>query len=351
MLVWGYTRTMDATALQQIASRLVTRGKGLIAADESTASCQKRFDAVGVPCTEESRREYRELIVTAPGLEEYVSGIIFYDETIRQRTREGKLFPEALVERDILPGIKVDAGTQEFASRAGEKITEGLDGLSERLTEYKTFGALFAKWRAVITIAQGIPTEACIGENARRMARYAALCQEAGVVPIVEPEVLIDGDHSLERCFEVSAATWRSLFAALDKEGVFLPGVILKASMVIAGTKAATQSSAAAVAEATVRCLTENVPQELAGVVFLSGGQGDEQATENLSAMNKLGSAPWPLTFSYSRAIQRPALQLWAADRTENREKAQAALLFRAKMCSLASRGAYSIEMEEGRPY
>ncbi len=342
---------MDATRLRDIASRMMAQGKGLIAADESTSSCEKRFAAVGAPCTEESRRAYRELIVTAPGLEEYVSGVIFYDETIRQRTREGKRFPDALAERDILPGIKVDTGTREFAPHSSEKITQGLDGLPERLAEYATFGAAFAKWRAVIAIGEGMPSAACIDANAMAMARYAAACQEAGIVPIVEPEVLIDGDHSLARCFEASASVWRALFAALATEQVFLPGAILKASMVIAGTAAATQSSASEVAEATVRCLVENVPGELAGVVFLSGGQSDEQATENLNAMNARGCAPWPLTFSYSRAIQNPVLALWAADQEGNKEKAQAALLFRARMCALASQGMYTREMEMDRPY
>lgn len=337
--------------LQANAKKMVAAGRGLIAADESTASCEKRFTAVGVPCTEETRRAYRGLIVEAPGLEEYVSGIIFYDETIRQSTKEGKRFSDVLIEKGMLPGIKVDTGAKDFALHAGEKITEGLDGLRERLAEYKTFGAVFAKWRAVIAIGEGIPSDACIDANAEAMARYAALCQEADIVPIVEPEVLIDGDHSLEQCYVATSAIIKKLFEKMAEEGVMLEGAILKASMVIAGTKSAQQSSVQEVAEATVRCLKENVPANLAGVVFLSGGQGDEQATAHLDAMNKTGGLPWPLTFSYSRAIQNPVLKIWAADMNANTEKAQAALLFRAKMNSLAALGQYSSEMENERPY
>ncbi len=342
---------MDASLLHANAKKMVAPGKGLLAADESTASCEKRFAAVGVPCTEETRRAYRELIVVAPGIEEYVSGIIFYDETIRQSTKDGKRFPDVLLEKGMLPGIKVDTGAKDLALHAGEKITEGLDGLRERLAEYKTFGAAFAKWRAVITIGEGVPSEACIDANAEAMARYAALCQEADIVPIVEPEVLIDGDHSLEQCYQATLAIHKKLFEKLAEEGVHLEGAILKSSMVIAGTQAAKQSSVHEVAEATVRCLKENAPADLAGIVFLSGGQGDEQATAHLDAMNKTGALPWPLTFSYSRAIQNPVLKIWAADTHANTEKAQAALLFRAKMNSLAALGKYASEMESERPY
>lgn len=350
---------MDPATLKKVAKQMVAPGKGIIAADESAGTCQKRFDAVGVPCTEENRRVYRQTLFTAPGIEQYVSGIILYDETIRQESDEGERFADVLAKKGILPGIKVDGGVKNLALHGEEKVTEGLDGLRERLAEYKTFGAAFAKWRAVITIGADMPSSACIHANAHAMARYAALCEEAAIVPIVEPEVLIDGEHSLARCYEVTAATLKKTFEELAGQDVLLEGVILKASMVIAGKKAAQQSTPKEVAEMTVKCLKENVPTNLAGIVFLSGGQGDEQATENLDEMNKLASStllgvsklPWPLTFSYSRAIQNPVLKLWAANPSANVGSAQEALLFRSKMNSLASLGTYSGEMEKGRPY
>jgi fructose-bisphosphate aldolase class I len=342
---------MNTTTLQRVAKQMVAPGKGLIAVDESTATCQKRFDAAGVPCTEENRRAYRGTIVEAPDIEKHLSGVIFYDETIRQETADGEPFPSVLAEKGILPGIKVDSGAKELALHLGEKVTEGLDGLRDRLAEYKTLGAAFAKWRAVITIGQGIPSAACIRANAHAMARYAALCHEADIVPVVEPEVLIDGDHTIEQCYEASAAALKATFDELAGQDVFLGGVILKASMVIAGKKAARQSSPKEVAEATVKCLKEVVPKELAGVVFLSGGQSDEQATENLNEMNMLGKMPWPLSFSYARAIQNPVLKLWAENPNANVAKAQAALLFRSKMNSLAALGKYSSDMEKQRPY
>jgi fructose-bisphosphate aldolase class I len=342
---------MDTTTLKKVAKQMVAPGKGIIAADESAGTCQKRFDAVGVPCTEENRRVYRQTLMTAPGLEEYVSGVILYDETIRQESDDGEDFAEVLSKKGILPGIKVDGGTKNLALHGEEKVTEGLDGLRERLAEYKALGAAFAKWRAVITIGKDMPSSACIHANAHAMARYAALCQEAGIVPIVEPEVLIEGDHSLETCYEATAATLKKTFEELAGQDVMLEGVILKASMIIAGKQAAQQSTPKEVAEATVRCLKENVPANLAGIVFLSGGQGDEQATENLDEMNKLGKLPWPLTFSYSRAIQNPVLKLWAQNPSANVPKAQETLLFRSKMNSLASLGKYSSEMEKQRPY
>jgi fructose-bisphosphate aldolase class I len=342
---------MDISALSRIAKQMVAPGKGIIAADESSATCEKRFNAVGVPCTPQTRAAYRETLLAAPGIEEYVSGVIFYDETLRQKTSDGTLFPQMLAARGILPGIKVDAGAKDLALHPGEKITEGLDGLRERLAEYVTLGAKFAKWRAVITIGQGIPSEACIRGNAHALARYAALCQEAGIVPMVEPEVLIDGDHSIETSFAVTAATQKALFGELQSQGVAPEGVILKASMVIAGKSAPQQSSPAQVAEMTLKCLKENVPANLAGVVFLSGGQSDEQATANLDAMNKMDGVPWPLTFSYSRAIQNPVLKIWAQDPANNADKARAAALFRCKMNSLASKGVYTKELETERPY
>lgn len=342
---------MDIELLKKTAKQMVAAGRGIIAADESSATCQKRFEAVSVPCTEENRRAYRQTLLTADGLEQYVSGVILYDETIRQETDDGEAFAAVLEKKGILPGIKVDAGAKEFALHPGEKVTEGLDGLRERLAEYKTLGARFAKWRAVITIGKDIPSDACIHANAHAMARYAALCQEAGIVPIVEPEVLIDGDHSIEQCYEASVATLRKTFEEIEGQDVALEGVILKASMVIAGKKAAKQSSIEEVASETIRALKETVPANLAGVVFLSGGQGDEQATEHLNAMNKAGKLPWPLSFSYARAIQNPVLKIWAESPNANVGKAQEALIFRSKMNSLATQGKYSGEMEKERPY
>lgn len=350
---------MDSALLKKTAAQMVAKGRGIIAADESSGTCQKRFDAVGVPCTEDNRRAYRQTILTAEGLEQYISGVILYDETIRQDTDDGERLPDVLTKKGILPGIKVDMGAKELALHPGEKITEGLDGLRERLADYKAYGAMFAKWRAVITIGKGIPTDACILANAHAMARYAALCQEADIVPIVEPEVLIEGDHSIEICYEVTAKTLKKTFEELAGQDVLLEGAILKASMVIAGKKAAQQSSVEEVAKETVRCLTENVPNNLAGVVFLSGGQGDEQATANLNAMNrstsltagKMRKHPWPLSFSYARAIQNPVLKIWAGNPSANVGKAQEALLFRAKMNSLATKGEYSDDLEKQRSY
>lgn len=342
---------MNTDLLKQTAKQMVASGKGVIAADESSGTCQKRFDSVGVECTEENRRLYRQAIISAPDLEKYVSGIILYDETLRQKDDSGKRFPEVLAAKGILPGIKVDGGAKNLALHGEEKVTEGLDGLRERLAEYKTFGARFAKWRAVITIGENIPSEACIHANAHAMARYAALCQEADIVPIVEPEVLIDGSHSIERCYEVSVAALTDLFNELKEQDVLLEGTILKASMVIAAKSASVQSTTEEVAQATVKALKATVPQNLAGVVFLSGGQGDEQATANLDAMNKIGNLPWPLTFSYSRAIQNPVLKIWAQDMKANVGKAQEALIFRSRMNSLASQGQYSTELEKERTY
>jgi fructose-bisphosphate aldolase class I len=347
---------MNSDMLKQTAKQMVRNGKGLIAADESSGTCQKRFDSVGVPCTEENRRAYRDLILTAPGIESYVSGVILHDETIRQQSLSGKPFPQLLAERGILPGIKVDKGTVDLSLHEGEKVTEGLDGLRERLAEYAKLGARFAKWRAVITIGERMPSRACIAANAHAMARYAALCQEFDIVPIVEPEVLIDGDHSIERCYEVTVCALRKTFKYLAKQDVELGGVILKASMVIAGKKAPLQSTSKQVAEMTIRALKESVTASVGGVVFLSGGQGDEQATENLNEMNKLAMSeqemlPWSLSFSYARAIQNPALKIWSEDTTNNVQKAQTALAFRCKMNSLAAQGTYDPAMEKERGY
>ncbi len=342
---------MDINVLKSTVKQMMATGKGIIAADESASTCKKRFDTVGVDCTEENRRLYRQSIFTATELEQYVSGFILYDETIRQKTDEGVSFPEYLAKRGMLPGIKVDAGAKDLALHPDEKVTEGLDGLRERLAEYKTLGAKFAKWRAVITIGNNMPSEGCINANAHALARYAALCQEADIVPIVEPEVLIDGDHSIERCFEVTEESLEELFEELERQHVAPEGLILKASMVIAGKKAAKQSSVEEVADQTLRVLTAEVPKNIGGVVFLSGGQGDEQSTAHLNAMNKMQKLPWPLSFSYSRAIQNPVLKIWGADPKANVKKAQDALLFRSKMNSLAAQGKYSDEMEKQRPY
>lgn len=350
---------MNIEVLKATAKQMVAPGKGIIAADESDSTCKKRFDAVGVECTEENRRLYRTTLFETTGLEQYISGVILYDETIRQKGSGGLLVPEILSKKGILPGIKVDAGAKDMALHPGEKITEGLDGLRERLAEHKTLGAKFAKWRAVITIGEGIPSEACVSANAHALARYAALCQEADVVPIVEPEVLIDGDHTIEECYETTETTLEEVFEELNHQGVMLEGTILKASMVIAGKKAPKQSSVEEVADQTLRVLNATLPKNLAGVVFLSGGQGDEQATSHLNKMNQLGPStalgvnkqPWPLSFSYSRAIQNPVLKKWAENPSTNVKAAQDVLLFRAKINSLATQGKYSDEMENDRPY
>jgi len=342
---------MNADILEKTAKQMVASGKGLIAADESGGTCGKRFDAVGVEKTEENRRQYRQLILQAPEIEKYVSGVILHDETIKQNNDAGENFAAVLAKRGILPGIKVDGGLDDLALHPGEQVTKGLDGLRERLVEYKKYGAMFAKWRALITIGPGIPTAACIHANAHVMARYAAYCQEQDIVPIVEPEVLIEGEHSIEQSYEATFAAQKKLFEELKDQDVMPEGVILKASMVISGKKAAKQSTPQEVAEWTVKCLKGTAPSNLAGVVFLSGGQGDEQATANLDAMNKIGGTPWPLSFSYSRAIQNPVLKIWAQDTKGNVEKAQQALIYRAQMNSLATQGKYSSEMETKRPY
>ena len=339
---------MDITLLKETAGKLLARGKGILAADESAPTCTKRFEAVGILCTEESRRTYREILLTTPGAEEYISGVILYDETIRQKTSGGEPFPEALVKRGIVPGIKVDTGLKDSPLCPGEKVTEGLNGLEERLAEYRALGARFAKWRAAIAIGEHMPTDACIEANADALAKYAALCHEADIVPVIEPEVLIDGDHSLERCYEVVKKTLEAVFAALRKENVALEGVILKTSMVLSGKNAPVQAGVKEVAEATIKCLKESVPKELAGIVFLSGGQSDERATAHLDAMNRVNDTPWRLTFSYSRALQNPVLPLWAKG---DKERAAQAFLFRARMNSLASEGKYEEAMEKERPY
>jgi len=331
---------MNKERLIETVARLVTPPKGILAIDESLSTCNKRFEKLGIPLTEEKRREYRELLVTAPEVEKYVSGFILFDETIRQPTKNDKSFTSVLQEKGIEVGIKVDEGLIDLVPGSLEKITEGLDGLSERLKEYKNMGASFAKWRAAYNIGENIPSDECMQKNAEGLARYAAMCQEHNIVPIVEPEVLIDGDHTIEKCFEVTARNLDILFTQLLKSEVFIPGIILKTSMIISGKNATEKASTEQVAKMTIKCLEEHVPVHIGGIVFLSGGQDDEEAIMNLNAMHNMGPLPWPLTFSYGRAIQNPALQAWAKN-PEDVSGAQTLLLAAAKNNSLASIGQY----------
>ncbi|GIX34376.1 MAG: putative fructose-bisphosphate aldolase class 1 [Lysobacteraceae bacterium] len=333
---------MSIEQLQDIARAMVAPGKGIIAIDESNATCKKRFDAVGVECTEENRRAYRELLLSTPGLSEHISGAILYDETIRQSRKDGTPFVKLMEQQGIIPGIKVDKGTVPLAGFPGEVVTEGLDGLRQRLEEYARIGAKFAKWRAVIHIGEDIPSGTCIEANCHALARYAALCQEQGLVPMVEPEVLMDGDHDIEVCYDVTEATLRSLFGALYEQNVMIEGTILKASMVISGKDCPQQATVEEVAEMTLRCLKATVPALLPGIVFLSGGQSDEAATAHLDAMNRMGPHPWPLSFSYGRAMQQAALKLWAQDMTGNYAAAQRAVAQRARENGLAALGKWS---------
>ena len=333
---------MSIEQLEDIAQAMVAPGKGIIAIDESTNTIKKRFEAVGVENTEEHRRAYREMLLTAPNLAQHISGAILYDETLRQATRAGVPFAEVMAKNGILPGIKVDKGTSPLAGFPGELVTEGLDGLRDRLKEYAKLGAKFAKWRAVITIGDDIPSGTCIEANTHALARYAALCQEQGIVPMVEPEVLMDGDHDIETCYEVTEATLRSLFGALYEQNVLIEGTILKASMVLPGKDCPEQVSVEEVAEATLRCLKASVPANLPGIVFLSGGQSDEAATAHLNAMNQLANRPWPLSFSYGRAMQQAALKLWAQDMAGNFGAAQTTVFERARANGLAALGQYT---------
>lgn len=330
---------MSIEQLAETAQAMVAPGKGIIAIDESTATIGKRFAAVGIENTEENRRAYRELLLTTPKLSEHISGAILYDETLRQSTRDGVPFGRYMAEHGMIPGIKVDKGTVPLAGFPGELVTEGLDGLRGRLEEYYRLGARFAKWRAVINIGEDIPTGTCIDANTHALARYAALCQERGLVPMVEPEVLMDGDHDIETCYEVTEAVLRSLFAALYEQNVLLEGTILKASMVISGKDCPEQADVQEVAESTLMCLKSTVPAILPGIVFLSGGQSDEAATAHLDAMNRLGPNPWPLSFSYGRAMQQAALKLWAQDMQGNWRKAQETVYARARDNGLAALG------------
>jgi fructose-bisphosphate aldolase class I len=337
---------MDKALLAKTAAAMVAKGKGLLAADESSGTCETRFKSVGVECTEESRRAYRGLLFTTPGAEQFVSGVILYDETLRQKANDGALFPDYLAKKGILPGIKVDTGAKNLALCPGEKVTEGLDGLRERLAAYFKLGARFAKWRAVITIGEGIPTHTCLYANAHALARYSALCQEANVVPIIEPEVLLDGGHAIERCEEVTEATLRATYAALAAHNVSFEHAILKASMVVSGKHNARQAGVDEVAERTIRVLKRTVPASQPGVVFLSGGQSDVAATAHLNAMAATKGLPWPLTFSYSRALQNPALNTWKGQ-SGNVGAAQRAFYHRAHMNGLAAQGKWQPELEK----
>ncbi len=335
---------MTSDTLHAAAAAMVAPGKGILAADESSGTISKRFAALGIPSTVELRRQYREALLTAPGIESYISGVILYDETIRQAASDGTPFPEVLAGRGILPGIKVDTGAKALAGAPGETVTEGLDGLRERVEEYYGLGARFAKWRAVINIGPGLPTRRALVANAHALARYAALCQEGGLVPIVEPEVLMDGDHDQARCDEVTHDTLREVFSQLALAGVDLQGMVLKPSMVISGSKGP-GSSVQEVAQATVRCLLDCVPASVPGIAFLSGGQSAQVATEHLDAMNRLGPLPWTLTFSYGRALQDDPLRTWSGE-ASNSPAAQESLLLRAKCNSEAALGHYDRTLE-----
>ncbi|MCC8364128.1 fructose-bisphosphate aldolase class I [Lysobacter sp. A6] len=330
---------MSIEQLAETAQAMVAAGKGIIAIDESTATIGKRFAGVGVENTEENRRAYREMLLTTPKLGEHISGAILFDETLRQSTKAGVPFTKVMMDNGILPGIKVDKGTFPLAGFPGEVVTEGLDGLRARLEEYYKLGARFAKWRAVINIGDDIPSGTCIEANAHALARYAALCQEAGLVPMVEPEVIMDGTHDIQTCYEVTEVTLRALFDALYNQNVMLEGTILKASMVVPGKDSGEKASVDEVAESTLMCLKSAVPAILPGIVFLSGGQSDEDATAHLDAMNRMGPNPWPLSFSYGRAMQSAALKIWAQDLQKNIGKAQETVFARARDNGLAALG------------
>jgi fructose-bisphosphate aldolase class I len=338
--------------LEDIARSMVAPGKGILAADESSGTIKKRFDKISLASTEDSRRDYREMLFrSTDAMKNCISGVILYDETIRQKAKDGTPLTAIMKSAGCIPGIKVDTGAKALAGPTSkiETVTEGLDGLRERLAEYQALGARFAKWRAVITIADGLPTWNCIKANAHGLARYAALCQEAKIVPIVEPEVLMDGEHSahcIDRCFEVTEWTLRTVFRELYDARVSLEGMVLKPNMVISGQKSAKQASAAEVAEKTVRCLKATVPSSVPGIAFLSGGQSDEAATEHLSLMNAMGGLPWALTFSYGRALQAAALKAWGG-KTENVAAGQRAFTHRAKMNSLAALGKWDAKLEK----
>jgi fructose-bisphosphate aldolase class I len=331
--------------LEDVAHALVAPGKGILAADESGPTIEKRFKSIDVPSTEQNRRDYREMLFRTQGAEEFISGVILYDETIRQQAADGTPLTKLLQDKGIIPGIKVDAGAKQLAGSPSEKVTEGLDGLRGRLGDYRGLGAKFAKWRAVIAIGDGIPSDYCLATNAHALARYAALCIEAGLVPIVEPEVLMDGPHTIERCFEVTQRALQMVFGELFAQRVPLEQILLKPNMVLSGSECSTQASVGQVAEATLTCFRRVVPAAVPGVVFLSGGQSDEVATAHLNEMNKQGGGPWQLSFSYGRALQAPALKAWRG-KANQVAAAQRAYLHRAKCNGAARYGRYSEAME-----
>jgi fructose-bisphosphate aldolase class I len=336
----------QTTSLEATAQALVAPGRGILAADESSGTIKKRFDSIGVESTEDNRRAYRDLLFTTEGAEDFISGVILYDETIRQSALDGTPFPKLLESKSIVPGIKVDIGAVDLAHAPGEKITQGLDGLRERMAEYRELGARFAKWRAVITIGDGIPSEYCIWTNAHALARYAALAQEADLVPIVEPEVLMDGDHTIERSFDVTSRTLHAVFTELRDQRVHFEQMLLKPNMVLSGYDSPEQASVEEVAEQTLRSFYRHVPAAVPGIVFLSGGQSDEDATAHLNAMNATGPHPWALSFSYGRALQAAALKAWLG-KPENVDAAKHAFFHRAKLNGAATLGDYTPEMEQ----
>jgi fructose-bisphosphate aldolase, class I len=336
---------MAANDLHETAKALVAEGKGILAADESSGTIKKRFDSIGVESTEDNRRAYRDMLFSTEGAEEFISGVILFDETIRQSSADGTPFPKLLESKGIIPGIKVDTGAKPLPLAEGETITEGLDGLRERLAEYRELGARFAKWRATYSIGPGTPSEYCVWTNAHALARYAALCQEAGVVPIVEPEVLMEGDHTLKASSKVTGRVLQAVYTELHDQRIDLWGTLLKPNMVLSGYDAPNRAGADEVAEATLECFYRHVPAAVPGIVFLSGGQSDEDATAHLNAMNARGPHPWELSFSYGRALQAPALKAWEG-KEEHVEAAQRAYYHRAKMNSAARTGIYAPEME-----
>ena len=336
---------MSLNTLEEIAEYIVSDGKGILAADESNPTCGKRFDSIGVESTESNRRDYREMLFRSSGMKDNIGGVILFDETIRQNAQDGTPLVELINNQGALPGIKVDKGLAPLDSSPEETLTQGLDGLDERCKEYFTLGAKFTKWRAVIKISDDIPTDACIQANMEALARYAKIVQDNNMVPMVEPEVLMDGNHSIERCYEVTSKSLNTLFKCLKDQGVNIAGTILKPNMVTSGSIAEPQASIQEVAEMTVQCLKENVPSDLPGITFLSGGQSDVNATAHLDAMNKIGGFSWKLSFSYGRALQQPSLKAWLG-KEENVPQAQEALSHRALMNKLAANGAWNLDLE-----
>lgn len=337
---------MSKQELEKVARAMVAKGKGILAADESMGTIKRRFDSIKIESNENNRRAYREMLFTTKGIEEAISGVILFDETLRTTASDGTPFAQLLSKKGIIPGIKVDKGPVDLPEFPGEVVTEGLDGLRGRVKEYYELGARFAKWRAVINIGQGIPTRTCLKANAHALARYAALCQEGGLVPIVEPEVLLDGSHTIERSQEVTEQTLQITFSELFEQRVYLEGMILKPSMVVPGKDSPKQASVEEVAERTIRCLKRTVPAAVPGIAFLSGGQSAEKATEHLNAMNQMGPLPWEVSFSYARALQDPALKAWKGD-AANVARAQQIFYHRAKCNSAARSGSYNKQMEE----